>query len=115
MLAKTGTSLGVLRNRIPSVTHRTAVEFCPWEVKGRVMRTMMEKHLRDRVDLTDGVKVFVDDGWVLVAPDPDRPEYYVIASTTDPAHANRLVDEYASLVRSVVSEAAPQAEAVVET
>ena len=115
MLAKTGTSLGVLRNRIPRVTHRTAVEFCPWEVKGRVMRTMMEKHLRDRVDLTDGVKVFVDDGWVLVAPDPDRPEYYVIASTTDPAHTKRLVDEYSSLVRSVVSEAAPQAEAVVET
>jgi mannose-1-phosphate guanylyltransferase/phosphomannomutase len=115
MLAKTGTSIGALRARIPEVTHRTAVEFCPWEVKGRVMRTMMEKHLRDRVDLTDGVKVFVDDGWVLVAPDPDRPEYYIIASTTDPVHAHQLVDEYSALVRSVVAEAAPQAEAVVET
>jgi mannose-1-phosphate guanylyltransferase/phosphomannomutase len=115
MLAKTGTSLGALRARIPKVTHRTAVEFCPWEVKGRVMRTMMERHLRDRVDLTDGVKVFVDDGWVLVAPDPDRPEYYVIASTTDRGHADRLVEEYSALVRSVVTEAAPQAEAVVET
>ncbi|HEY3084925.1 MAG TPA: sugar phosphate nucleotidyltransferase [Candidatus Dormibacteraeota bacterium] len=115
MLAKTGMSLGALRSRIPVVTHRTAVEFCPWEVKGRVMRTMMERHLRDRVDLTDGVKVFVDDGWVLVAPDADRPEYYVIASTTDPVHADRLVEEYAALVKSVVVEAAPQAEAVVET
>jgi len=47
-----GTSLGALRSRIPQVTHRTAVEFCPWEVKGRVMRTMMERHLKDRVDLT---------------------------------------------------------------
>ena len=115
LLAKTGTSLGALRSRIPSVAHRTAIEFCPWEVKGRVMRTMMEKHLKDRVDLTDGVKVFVDDGWVLVAPDPDRPEYYVIASTREPGHADRLVEEYSQLVRSVVSEAAPQAEAVVET
>jgi hypothetical protein len=61
------------------------------------------------------VKVFVDDGWVLVAPDADRPEYYVIASTTDPVHADRLVEEYAALVKSVVVEAAPQAEAVVET
>ena len=115
MLAKTSTSLGALRARIPAVTHRTAVEFCPWEVKGRVMRTMMERHLRDRVDLTDGVKVFVDDGWVLVAPDADRPEYYVIASTIDRGHAERLVEEYSALVRSVVAEAAPQAEAVVET
>jgi mannose-1-phosphate guanylyltransferase/phosphomannomutase len=115
LLAKSGTSLGILRSRIPAVAHRKAVEFCPWEVKGRVMRTMMERHLKDRVDLTDGVKVFVDDGWVLVAPDADRPEYHVIASTTDPAHADSLVDEYSRLVRSVVSEAAPQAEAVVET
>ena len=114
LLAQSGTSLAALHSEVPEVTHRTAVEFCPWEVKGRVMRTMMERHLRDRVDLTDGVKVFVDDGWVLVAPDADRPEYYVIASTLDPAHADRLVDEYSRLVRSVVAEAAPQAEAVVE-
>jgi mannose-1-phosphate guanylyltransferase/phosphomannomutase len=79
------------------------------------MRTMMEKHLKDRVDLTDGVKVFVDGGWVLVVPDADRPEYHIIASTLDPAKSQRLVEEYAQLVRSVVAEAAPQAEAVVET
>ncbi|HXN91781.1 MAG TPA: hypothetical protein VN906_09880, partial [Candidatus Sulfotelmatobacter sp.] len=115
LLAKSGASLGALRAKIPQVGHRAAVEFCPWEVKGRVMRTMMERHLKDRVDLTDGVKVFVDDGWVLVVPDADRPEYHVIASTLDAGHAQRLVDEYSSLVRSVVSEAAPQAEAVVET
>ena len=32
-----------------------------------------------------------------------------------PGHADRLVEEYSELVRSVVAEAAPQAEAVVET
>jgi mannose-1-phosphate guanylyltransferase/phosphomannomutase len=103
-----------LKKRIPPVAHRAAVEFCPWDVKGRVMRTMMEKHLRDRVDLTDGVKVFLDDGWVLVVPDADKPEYHVIASTLDPALSERLVEEYAALVRSVVTEAAPESEGVVE-
>jgi len=115
LLAQTGNSLGALRERIPRVAHRTAVEFCPWEVKGRVMRTMMEKHMKDRVDLTDGVKVFVDGGWVLVVPDADRPEYHIIASTLDPAHSDRLVRDYSLLVRSIVAEVAPQAEAVVET
>jgi mannose-1-phosphate guanylyltransferase/phosphomannomutase len=115
LMAQTGASLAALRAHIPAVAHRRAVEFCPWEVKGRVMRTMMEKHLKDRVDLTDGVKVFVDGGWVLVVPDADRPEYHIIASTLDPARSNRLVEEYSQLVRSVVTEAAPQAEAVVET
>jgi mannose-1-phosphate guanylyltransferase/phosphomannomutase len=115
LLARTGASLGTLKSRIPAVAHRTAVEFCPWEVKGRVMRTMMERHLKDRIDLTDGVKVFVDGGWVLVVPDADRPEYHIIASTLDPVKSQSLVDEYAALVRSVVTEMAPRAEGVVET
>jgi mannose-1-phosphate guanylyltransferase / phosphomannomutase len=115
LLAHTGTTLGTLRSRIPDVSHRAAVEFCPWDVKGKVMRTVMEKHLKDRVDLTDGVKIFVDGGWVLVVPDADRPEYHIIASTLDPVLSSRLVEEYSSLVRSVVTEAAPQAEGVVET
>jgi mannose-1-phosphate guanylyltransferase/phosphomannomutase len=115
LLAHTGASLATLRSRIPAVAHRTKTEFCPWEVKGRVMRTMMEKHLKDRVDLTDGVKVFVEGGWVLVVPDADRPEYQIIASTLDAARSDSLVEEYAALVRGVVTEMAPQAEGVVET
>ena len=115
LLATTRTSLATLRSRIPVVSHEAAVEFCPWDVKGRVMRAMMERHLRDRVDLTDGVKVFFDGGWVLVVPDADKPEYHVIASTLDPVRSRALVDEYSRLVRSVVSEMAPRAEAVVET
>ncbi len=115
LLAHTRASLSGLRARIPAVSHQAAVEFCPWDVKGRVMRAMMERHLRDRVDLTDGVKVFFDGGWVLVVPDADRPEYHIIASTLDPARSRELVEEYRQLVRSVVAEVAPQAEAVVET
>jgi mannose-1-phosphate guanylyltransferase/phosphomannomutase len=115
LLAHTGASLGALKSRIPAVAHRAAVEFCPWEIKGRVMRTMMERHLKDRIDLTDGVKVFIDGGWVLVVPDADRPEYHIIASTLDPVRSQSLVDEYSALVRSVVTEMAPQAEGVVET
>ena len=115
LLAHTGASLGAYKSRIPAVAHRAVVEFCPWDVKGRVMRTMMEKHLKDRVDLTDGVKVFVEGGWVLVVPDADRPEYHIIASTLDPVRSAALVEEYSALVRSVVTEMAPQAEGVVET
>jgi mannose-1-phosphate guanylyltransferase/phosphomannomutase len=115
LLAHTGASLDSLQRKIPAVAHRTAVEFCPWEVKGRVMRAMMEKHIKDRVDLTDGVKVFVDGGWVLVVPDADRPEYHIIASTLEAARSDALVEEYSALVRSVVTEMAPQAEGVVET
>ena len=42
-------------------------------------------------------------------------DFPIFASTLDPARSRALVEEYSALVRSVVSEMAPQAEAVVET
>ena len=113
MLAKSGHSLGKLRKRLPTVGYVRKDEFCPWEAKGRVMRTVLEKHLKDRVDLTDGVKVFVNGGWVLVVPDADKPEYHIIASTRESDSAKSLVEEYAQLVREVVAESG-QPEPVVE-
>ena len=104
LLATSGQSLAKLRRKLPSVGYSRRDEFCPWEAKGRVMRTVLERHLKDRVDLTDGVKVFTNGGWVLVVPDADKPEYHIIASTKESDGARGLVDEYASLVRDVVAE-----------
>src|SRR5260370_1930305 len=114
LLAHAGGSIAILKQRIPAVAHNRAVEFCPSDVKGRVLRTMIEKPLKDRGDLTDGVKGFVDGGWVLVVPDPDKPEYHIIASTLDPVRSAALGEEYSGLVRSVVAEVAPESEGVVE-
>jgi mannose-1-phosphate guanylyltransferase/phosphomannomutase len=114
LLAATGLSLSQVRAEIPSVGYRREALFCPWEAKGRVMRTVMERHLRDRVDLTDGVKVFVEGGWVLVVPDPDHPQYHVIASTEDPARADSLLEEYAGLVRDTVAGFHSEAQRVTE-
>jgi mannose-1-phosphate guanylyltransferase/phosphomannomutase len=114
LLATSPAGLSELRRNVPAVGYERRIIFCPWDAKGRVMRVVMERHLQDRVDLTDGVKVFVEDGWVLVVPDADKPEYLVIASTRDPVHARQLADEYAELVRGVVAEVLPDAGLVVE-
>lgn len=114
LMASSKVSLRDLRSRVPSVGYERRVVFCPWDAKGRVMRTVMERHLEDRVDLTDGVKVFTDDGWVLVVPDPDRPEYLVVASNDNPAHSRALADQYVDIVKSAVTELRPDVEGVVE-
>jgi mannose-1-phosphate guanylyltransferase/phosphomannomutase len=114
MLATSGETLAGLRARLPTVAYFRRHEFCPWEAKGKVMRTVLERHLKDHVDLTDGVKVFVDGGWVLVVPDADKPEYHIIASTPESKTARELVDDYAQLVREVVGQVRPSGEAAVE-
>ncbi|MGZ8692672.1 MAG: sugar phosphate nucleotidyltransferase, partial [Gaiellaceae bacterium] len=55
----------------PTLVHRHLT--CPWALKGVVMRLLTER-LRDRkLDLTDGIKVFGERGWVQILPDPDEP------------------------------------------
>jgi mannose-1-phosphate guanylyltransferase/phosphomannomutase len=63
------------------------------------MRRLLEDHHGQNVDLVDGLKVFVDGGFVLVRPDPDEPSYHVVASVGDEATAKRLVAEYLEKVR----------------
>jgi mannose-1-phosphate guanylyltransferase/phosphomannomutase len=93
------TPLSEMRRRLPTSTYITATEFCPWESKGKVMRRLLEDHHGQNVDLVDGLKVFVDGGFVLVRPDPDEPSYHVVASVGDEATAKRLVAEYLEKVR----------------
>ncbi|MFN2581541.1 MAG: sugar phosphate nucleotidyltransferase [Candidatus Dormibacteria bacterium] len=97
--ATTGVTLHEAREALPQAAYLTTTEFCPWEAKGRVMRKLLDGHREHAVDLVDGIKVFVDDGFVLVRPDPDEPAYHIVASVADEQHGRELVDEYAQLVR----------------
>jgi mannose-1-phosphate guanylyltransferase/phosphomannomutase len=97
--ALAGTTLSEARKALPTTAYITATEFCPWESKGKVMRTLLDTHREHTVDLVDGIKVFVDGGFVLVRPDPDEPMYHIVASVADETVGHRLVNEYAKLVR----------------
>ena len=87
---------------------------CSWSDKGRVMRGLAEKFGGDPdVILTDGIKLNVDGGWVLMLPDPDNPLFYVYAETGDGSsgasngspgsESHEVVKEYTSLVASLIS------------
>jgi mannose-1-phosphate guanylyltransferase / phosphomannomutase len=78
---------------------------CPWSAKGRVMRGLAERFGRDPdAILAEGVLLGVDDGWVLMLPDPDSPVFYVYAeSESGPAE---LMEEYVELVKSLIEDQA---------
>ena len=108
LLARDGRSLSQIRAELPRGAYEHRQLNCPWDAKGRVMRTMVEMHRDQAVDLADGIKVFVDGGWVLVLPDPDLPRYHVIVSVEDADQAKDLADRYEALVTAAVgSEGRP--------
>lgn len=104
LLAHDRRSIAAIRAELPVGAYEHRVESCPWDAKARVMRTMVE-FLRDQtVDLADGIKVFVDGGWVLVLPDPDLPSCHVIVSVDDAEQARTLADRYGTLIREAIQD-----------
>jgi mannose-1-phosphate guanylyltransferase/phosphomannomutase len=104
LLANDGRAISIVRQEIPRAAYEHREEAVPWDAKGRVMRTMVELHRDASVDLADGIKVFVDGGWVLVLPDPDMPRYHIIVSMEDSDKARALADQYSVLVKSAVGD-----------
>jgi mannose-1-phosphate guanylyltransferase/phosphomannomutase len=102
LMALDGRPISTIRADIPRAGYVHLEEKCPWEAKGRVMRTMVELHRDQPVDLADGIKVFVDGGWVLILPDPDTPRYHIIASMPDEQKAKSLAERYGALVKDTV-------------
>ena len=44
-----------------------------------MMRTLIEDAKGFETDNLDGLKVRLDEGWVSLMPDPDRPRFHVFA------------------------------------
>lgn len=46
---------------------------CPWNMRGTVMRVLIEESLLKSVDMIEGVRLNYDNSWALVLPDADEP------------------------------------------
>jgi mannose-1-phosphate guanylyltransferase/phosphomannomutase len=82
------------------MAHETVVT--PWEQKGLVMRTLVERTPDRQLELIDGVKVIHEGGWALALPDPEEPVTHVWAEGPDDQSARRLAQEYARRIRQMI-------------
>jgi mannose-1-phosphate guanylyltransferase/phosphomannomutase len=102
LLAATGERLSSIVANLPAFNVAHAEIPTPWEKKGAVMREIVE-FAKDRdVLLVDGVKITMDDGWVLVLPDPEGPTTHVWAEGRDESSARGLVEEYTRRIGELV-------------
>jgi len=84
----------------PHIAHEAVVT--PWEQKGLVMRTLVERTDPSRLVLVDGVKVLHDDGWALALPDPSEPLTHIWAEAASDAGARSRAQEYGRRIRQLV-------------
>ena len=86
----------------PTLLHRQIA--CPWALKGLVMRVLNERLAERDVDLTDGIKLFDERGWVQVLPDADEPLVHIYAEGATIEDSEVLESELREQVEEIMSQ-----------
>ncbi|MGZ3496750.1 MAG: sugar phosphate nucleotidyltransferase [Vulcanimicrobiaceae bacterium] len=103
LLAQEQRKLSELVDMLPDWRMASRSVTCPWEHKGRIMRTLISEQRNNKIELFDGLRVTRDNGWVLVLPDASEPTFKVIAEGTTPEAAIRYVDAMAARIEELVN------------
>ncbi|MHB1503843.1 MAG: sugar phosphate nucleotidyltransferase [Acidimicrobiales bacterium] len=102
LLVKRGEPLSALASRLPRFYLAHQEVLTPWDQKGAVMRTLVERSQGRELVLVDGVKVIEPDGWALVLPDPEEPSTHIWAEGASEAGARARAQEYAVRIRQML-------------
>ncbi len=77
---------------------------CPSNLKGAVMRAMSEVAAGLKAEMTEGIRLEKDGGWVLVLPDASEPLVQVFAEGVDEDMSRALLAEYTGVVERAIAE-----------
>jgi mannose-1-phosphate guanylyltransferase / phosphomannomutase len=104
LLGRAGESLTDVVKRVPEIPILHSEVETPFEQKGLVMRTLMEKLVEGDGELllVDGIKVRTASGWVLVVPDPEEPSTHIWAEGADWDASADLTEEYVGLMHDIL-------------
>jgi len=106
IIAKENKPLSELIATIPQYTVYKTKMGCPNDKKELLMKTLVD-HVHEyseikKVDQTDGVKLYVKEGWILMRPSGTEPIFRVYAESKDAAKAGQLASKYKKLVEGII-------------
>lgn len=101
-IARENINLADLIDEIPAFFIEKKETMVPWEAKGTVIRSLIEELRENNLELQDGVKVYHQDGWALVLPDPEEPVCRVFSEGSTMEVAESLADFYIEKINQIV-------------
>jgi mannose-1-phosphate guanylyltransferase/phosphomannomutase len=106
LLSRARASLHDVVADLPRWHVREANVPCPWDKKGRVMRLLGEQYREHRVRGSEGIKIQLGTDWVLILPDPDEPQFHLVAEAETEAGVETMLNRYASIVSGLQQDQA---------
>jgi phosphomannomutase/phosphoglucomutase len=101
IVAKKG-KLSKLNDMIPQYHQRKKKTRCPDAKKQVVLSELAISAKGERIDTTDGLKIFFKEGWVLLRPSGTEQIFRIYSESKDPARADELVEQYKKEVEKIV-------------
>jgi len=103
LLAASNRKLSELVAELPHWHMATRTVSCPWEHKGRIMRSLIDEQRNGHIQLLDGLRIEHDDGWVLVLPDATDPAFKVFAEGASQESATHYVATISERIEDLVN------------
>lgn len=97
-----GEKLSKINADIPAYSQYKTKTACPDELKEKVLKRLLEDSTEGRTDTTDGLKVFFDDGWVLVRPSGTEPLFRIFSEARTRDRAMEIAESYKKNVMDIV-------------
>jgi len=106
IMAKENKKLSELIDQIPKYEVFKTKMPCPNDIKQKVMNTLADETKNDnnviKIDETDGVKLYVKEGWVLMRPSGTEPIFRVYSESKDKNKAEQLANKYKEITENII-------------
>ena len=102
-MCASGITLNQLLLEIPKIYIDKKSIYCPWELKGTVMRRIINDNKDKKAELLDGIKLYLEDGWVLIIPDADTPAFKIISEGSSAITAKEHCVRFHNIVERIIT------------
>ncbi len=100
-MANSKLTLSEINAIVPKYYSKTHEIVCPWNMKGKVMRNLIEENTSQSVDLIEGVRLNYENSWALVLPDSDEPLCRVYTESMNIDEAEKLNRDICSKIIAI--------------
>lgn len=104
LMASANLSLFNIMSRLPKYYKKKQEVMCPWNIKGKIMRNLIEENCEMAAELIDGVKFNYKGAWVLVVPDAEEPLCRIYTESENFELMERISDEFTEKIERLVNE-----------
>ena len=108
LLAQHKVSLSEVHQKVPKSYLLKNEIACPSSDKGRLMRQLLDRYRDFDLEMTDGLKIKFEEGWVLIVPSPSQPSMMLWSESQDKDDAERLLKTCSDVAKELMNQPTPE-------